>query len=283
LKKYDGLKDLDLLGWHRQISIRNWIDYVLFTDLDEEREILYKHESPQAWAEKHNHPVLKWIERIKCNPIIESDDEHEGFELQKSCLKYPFDTYSVTSTPAYFMHYLGADELLSDVWKCCDILNEEMEVTPKQFELMETPYDLLLKNRGNKLGYACIVETENYAHLTVDLTATDEQIKEDFSHWLTEYKKAIGYKPTKINFTKDHLSKWVEQRLLPCFDLMLISKIEGKYITQEKLTEIILKDDTEGGNEGKLRKTRMKNAEWLMQKETLFAIETQLNSLPPKG
>ena len=32
LRNYDKLKDLDLLGWHRQISIRNWIEFELFSD-----------------------------------------------------------------------------------------------------------------------------------------------------------------------------------------------------------------------------------------------------------
>ena len=73
-----------------------------------------------------------------------------------------------------------------------------------------------------------------------------------------------------------------EQRLLPCFDLMLVAKFEGEKITDEKMAELIFKDDEDAGNEGQLRKTRMKNAKWLMQDETLFVIQAQLNSMSPK-
>jgi hypothetical protein len=223
--------------------------------------------------------ILKWIERIKNNPIIESSIEYEGFEFKKlSCLEYPFDTHSVKSTPAFSMRFLGTDELLSDVWNCCDILMEEMIVTPEQAKLMETPYDLLCKDRGNNKGYTCIVETEGYAHLTVDLSVTNAKIREDFKHWLTEYKKTIKYESTKTIFAKNDLSRWVDQRLLPCFDLVLIAKIEDKWLTIDKLAEYLFGDDPQSASDSNIRKTTKTNAEELMQDETLFAIQTQLNS-----
>ena len=277
LKKYDGLSGLDLLGWHRQISIRNLINHTLFSEIAlENREIL----PPDEWAEENNLPmILKWIERIKRNPIIESSIEYEGFEVKKlSCLEYPFDTHSVKSTPAYSMHFLGTDELLSDVWNCCDILMEERIVTSEQYELMETPYDLLCKNRRNNQGYTSIVETEGYAHLIVDLSVTDEQIRKDFKHWLAEYKKTIKYESTKTIFTEIHLSSWVDDRLLPCFDLLLIAKIEDKWLTNDKLAEYLFNDDPQSASDSNIRKTTKTNAEELMQDETLFAIQTQLNS-----
>ena len=277
LKNYDGLSGLDLLGWHRQISIRNLINHILFSEIAEEtRDLL----TPEEWAERiNNSKILKLIERIKHNPIIESCDEYEGFEVKElSCLEYPFDTHSVKSTPASSMHFLGTDELLSDVWNCCDILMEEMIVTSEQAKLMETPYDLLCKDRGNNKGYTCIVETEGYAHLTVDLSVTNAKIREDFKHWLTEYKKTIKYESTKTIFAKNDLSRWVDQRLLPCFDLVLIAKIEDKWLTIDKLAEYLFEDNPDEGSDEKVRITRKTNAEELMQDETLFAIQTQLNS-----
>ena len=183
LRNYDKLKDLDLLGWHRQISIRNWIEFELFSDeaRDEElledimlsncpellddwkkiddkslnksellAELLLKEESEmKKLLDVLKAPALRWIERIKNKPIIESEDgigldgEYERYKAQASNLKYPFNTYSVISTPARSIRFLANDNRLSDVWKCCDYLLEEGEIDRKQSELLDTPFDLL--------------------------------------------------------------------------------------------------------------------------------------------
>jgi len=61
----------------------------------------------------------------------------------------------------------------------------------------------------------------------------------DFRHWLTEYRKAIGCESKKKNFTDKNLSEWVQWRLLPYIDLMLVANFEKKTMTQANAAWLI--------------------------------------------
>jgi hypothetical protein len=253
LKNYQGLKDLDLYGWYRQLAIRERIKSILLSDGDilkiegkglnnfegiellealSERKLLAGIE----WEARYAEPALRWVERIKSHPILDLNDLNE----ETSGLKYPFNTYSVTSIPAWDFYLIVNDGDLSKVWRTCDNLYNEGEVTEEQGKLIGAPYDLLAIEDG-------ILGSNGLAHVTVDLTATDEQIKEDFCHWLTEYRKVINFGPKnkKQNkfFTREDLSHWEEERLLPYIDLWLITKVEGKRITYPDRAKLIFNDE----------------------------------------
>ena len=251
LNNYEGLKDLDLYGWYQQLAIRDRIKSILLSyddilgiegeDLNDFEEmqiyeaVSYREilDSDGDWEELYAAPTLRWIEQIKHNPIIDLDDSKK-YKLHKSDLKYPFNTYSIISTPAYIIYLLAADDQLRNVWKICNILYKDMEeVTKKQTELIKTPYDLLSIDEG-------ILENKGLAHVTVDLTATDEQIKKDFSHWLSEYRKATNFRSNKGIFTKKDLSDWCRERLLPYIDLKLIASIEGKKYTTPRWRNLFI-------------------------------------------
>ncbi len=292
LKNYDGLKDLDLYGWHQQLAIRGKIKSVLLSydaikDIEgkylsdvekmeiyeavEERELLGTY---GEWEEVYAAPALRWVERIKNNPIIDLDYENK-YESHGSDLKYPFNTHSVTSTPAHIIYLLAADEQLDNVWQYCDILYEDGEVTEKQGELIETPYDLLSIEQES-------IENIGLAHVTVDLTASDEQIKLDFCHWLSKYREATKFGSKKKYFTNNDLAEWVCKRLLPYIDLMLIAKIEGKRIYNSTMANLIYSDKPLLDFTDKTRRTTQSKAIKLLQNKTLTAIEAQLHSMPQK-
>lgn len=109
----------------------------------------------------------------------------------------------------------------------------------------------------------------------IDLSASDEQVRNDFEKWLKDYRKNTEHKhePVKKNFTDKDMSKWVEYRVLPYLDLMLVAKYEGKKIRQKKIVELIFPDYVELD---KLRKTIKPEAERLMKYKTLSAIAAQI-------
>ena len=109
----------------------------------------------------------------------------------------------------------------------------------------------------------------------MDLTATPKQIMSDFSHWLTEYKRKTGYEQERY-FTKLHLSRLVQHRVLQYIDLMLVAKVEGREIDPKKATKVIYAGKKHVPD-GKLKRTTEDWAKWLMRKETLFAIKAQLD------
>lgn len=81
------------------------------------------------------------------------------------------------------------------------------------------------------------IDLEPSAHVVINLSASDEQIKNDFSHWLTHYRQAINYQHLKMLFTQADFEYWVEYGVIPYLDLVLIAKIEDKKITQNKMAQ----------------------------------------------
>lgn len=159
----------------------------------------------------------------------------------------------------------GVDESLQDVWDRCE--EYDGYINPVRDAPIYAPYDFLLQQNG--------FDYENETNVTIDLTATDEQILSDFQHWLTEYRKATGYQSNKTNFTDKDLADWRKYQVLPYIDLTLSRDIEGKRMTQTKIASLIFNgiDDPVGA----LRTTK-KKAEWLLKCETLATIEAQLSS-----
>lgn len=260
LNNYQGLSELDLFGWERQISVRSWVHFLLFsTETKKEREIALSSESMKEFLARYDDSALRWTERIKANPILEPYKYHEWHKWRESSLKYPFNTFSVMSTTAIWCWYSGRDDRFNDVWDCCELENTS-DVTEEQQALIETPYNLLCKNRG--------INTENLTNVSIDLAATDEQIKQDFCHWLSEYRKAIGYESNKKNFSDKNLAEWVQWRLLPYLDLLFVAAIEEKTLTQPKMARLIFSDEYDVDIVDRLRRTTKPKAEWLMREET---------------
>lgn len=100
----------------------------------------------------------------------------------------------------------------------------------KYSEIAYTPHDFHIKQHSH-------FDLEPSAHVVINLSASDEQIKNDFSHWLTHYRQAINYQHLKMLFTQADFEYWVEYGVIPYLDLVLIAKIEDKKITQNKMAQ----------------------------------------------
>ena len=197
LKNYEGLSGLDLSSWHWQLEIRRLLNDLSSLSSDKE------------WLKDEG--VLHWIDCIKNNPILDDDNSYWG-RWRESYSAYPFNTYSVYSTPALYAYGFRETPGLVDFVtsrKVCDAIEQGIPIY--------TPYDFV--NGESGVGV-------DFTNVTVDLTATDDRIKQDFSHWLTEYRKATGYTFKKeIPALKNKLAielnikDWIKFRLLPYIDL----------------------------------------------------------------
>lgn len=268
LDKYDGLNDLDLFGWYSLINTRYWI-HNCFNDLFYDP---YCNDSDKA-------KILNRInECIKENPIeAGSNVDREQWRIENyGELKYPFNTYSVQSATASDMNYMGTHELLDDVWRTIEA--EDDCPTEQGLKLMMTPYDILLRDyQREHTHWSQYADT---AHIRIDLSATDEQIKKDFNHWLSEYRKVVGYESRDKKFTEKNLGDWIKWRLLPYIDLTFIAKFEEKDITHVKAAGLIFPDEYDTDRVERIRRTTKPKSEWLMSNETISAIELQIASLP---
>lgn len=284
LKKYEELKELDLYGWERQISARQGIKTFLSI-------------STQLAA--------RLFEDIKVCPIIEESDgrgrERWG-KWRKSDVNHPYNTNSVFSIPAESLKLFSDSPRLK--FPNHVLLNSPNNYSYREkAKLSEAPPDLSSQNinRANfqwpitptplmrvespELPYdtptiggdrgRCL----NTTAVMIDLSASDEQIKKDFDHWLSEFRKAV--KCTAGNFTKEiALAGWVQKKLLPYIDLMLAAELDGLTLGHVQAANLIFPGLSDIDN--KIRRTTKPWADWLMKEETLFAIQAQLRSMTPE-
>lgn len=274
LKNYNKLNELDLRGWYCQLLMRYHIKFFIEDEFEYQDEDLYWNEDEIEDEIKDRYKFAKkWLELIKIRPIITEDDWDLDLWYKKDP-RYPFNTFSVESTRAHdFWSVVGDCEDneggLKNVWKCCELY--DLKTTSKYHEIANTPFDVICKEKGFNISLS---------NVTVDLTASDEQIMSDFRHWLTEYRKVMGYESKKNNFTNRHLLEWVKYRLLPYIDLTLIAELKGKTIPQAKMANLLFGDWEEKPVNivERLRKVTAPKAEWLLDESTLRVIEVQLSA-----
>ena len=247
LKNYEKLNELDFWGWEKQLSKRCRVRD------DKERAVFS-------------------LKEIKINPIVEYRTPLSDYKAWKQsgsndndAAMYahfsenykpwwhdpairPFNTYSIMSTPALYAWHHKDDDKPS----------------------------LVTMNLAATGGYHGL--DDRLGNITIDLTATDKQIKSDFSRWLTEYRKTIDYESYKTNFTDKDLSNWVKWRLLPYIDLTLVAAIEKKTITTVEIGKLIYPDTERHFVDitERMRKTVIPKANWLFRNETLQALRAQI-------
>jgi hypothetical protein len=246
LKNYEKLNELDLSGWYRQIALRGGLLTGSYT-----KEL-----------------IADVIAFIKEDPINEHWD-HDVTEWRQTYLKYPFNTFSVYSLQAKYCWFVSQHEYLEDVWESCAQVCDGL-ATDLQTELIDTPIDILEEERG---------EWGGIAHAAIDLTASDEQIMTDFKQWLSKFRAVIDFSPAnKKYFSDKNLADWVQWRLLPYFDLMIVANAEGCVLTQAKAARLIFNDEYDIDIVDRLRRTTKPKTEWLFAGRTIEAISIQIHA-----
>lgn len=172
------------------------------------------------------------------------------------------------SLQAKYCWYVVQEESLEDVWESC-IQTCDGLPTDQQKELIDTPIDLLFQER---------YEWNGVAHAAIDLSATDQQIMNDFQKWLTNSRKVLSCKSNKTNFSDKNLSDWVQWRLLPYIDLMIVTNAEKCVLTQAKAARLIFNDEFDVDIVDRLRRTTKPKAEWLLSGNTVEAIGIQIHA-----
>jgi Family of unknown function (DUF6387) len=240
LKNYEALHSFSIEDWACVIEAR----------------VFYIEEYEKRGAE----PFYDWhyLEEIKQNPIINSAGNSyadDWFRVSineevhgRDYMSNSFSTLSVDSLKNYQAWKMVSDPPHTNrkFWELRDEWNKLWEEdTENQEYLLEAghaPYDFHYKHYLN-LDYM-----PSEAHVVIDMNAPDEQIEKDFSHWLKNYRKVADYRvpEKKIHeklFTQKTFDFWIRYGLIPYLDLVLVAKVEGKEITQEKLGELIFPDD----------------------------------------
>ena len=113
------------------------------------------------------------------------------------------------------------------------------------------------------------------ALLSIDLDATDEQLKEDFSLWLSQQRAINNQEYRRKKFASKDINKWIKYRILPYLDLTLISDWEGNSLTQNKLGRMIFPNEFDIDLTERIRRSVKPIADSLLSFEAMQALYFQ--------
>lgn len=117
-----------------------------------------------------------------------------------------------------------------------------------------------------------------FAFAWVDLEASDEQIKAEFSRWLVRERERRNVPAVRKNFNESDFQGFYESAVLPYLDLMFWATLENVKINQYVIAQAIFADayapESEVDPLGRLKTTK-KKADYLMKYDTLRRLELQ--------
>ncbi len=117
-----------------------------------------------------------------------------------------------------------------------------------------------------------------FAFAWVDLEASDEQIKAEFSCWLIRERERRNVPAVRKNFNESDFQGFYESAVLPYLDLMFWATLEKVKINQYVIAQAIFADayapESEVDPLGRLKTTK-KKADYLMKYDTLRRLELQ--------
>ena len=89
------------------------------------------------------------------------------------------------------------------------------------------------------------------AHVAVVLDAPEEKILDDFKAWLKGWRAQAGF-VNEMEYEKGP-ETWLEERIVPYFDLQLVACIRGEKLTKQLLAKTIFPDVNEDKLDKKMR------------------------------
>jgi hypothetical protein len=265
LKNYAALKTMSLEGWIYQLEMRSHFDMELNNrPADPNDESAYMPE------------IVKELKKGVFDVPSEGNYFHDRHKWRSEAVLNgsSFSTVLVSGLTAGDIWTMVDDDDLSTVWPACKQVSDSRlnnDLDPAMVAVSNTPIDLLIET------------FPNLAHIVVNLSATDEQIKKDFGFWLEQYREASGYPPHKKLFTQLDFDHWVKFGAIQYLDLMLMAKIEGKKITQNQLANLIFPDEQDVDTVERIRKVTKPTAESLIKSEIHDALSTQLADQNVRG
>jgi hypothetical protein len=171
--------------------------------------------------------------------------------------KFPFNTKSVCSMTNYniFRDFRNMDDAV--IAACVELDNsihrsfdkdESNHIDEDAHFIAHHPYDICRNYTAT--------QQQRSAVICINLMASEDQIRDDFNHWLINYrkhleisgrKKPLTKKDIKIGnlnqkekpFTQKDFDSWVEYKVIPYLDLTLLAEYEGKKITQDKMSKLL--------------------------------------------
>lgn len=274
LANYDQFKTMSLEEWGQQIEVRRSI---YLTELDRPEYCDYASECD---FDEQEECLLSRATELKSGVLI-NIPSHFSFHREKIVDAimngYSFATASVNSLSSSDLLGMANNQSLNPVWNACknmqgDFFSKE-DPDDNYQKIANTPHDFNILTHSNYESKA------HKAHVVINLLASDDQIKKDFKHWLTNYRatlnifnheeKYIPYTKQKF-FSKTLTNYWLEFNVIPYIDLILIAKIERKKKpTFEEMGKLLFPSEFDIELEGRVRQVTQVAANQLLSKDEI--------------
>ncbi|MCX4156643.1 MULTISPECIES: DUF6387 family protein [Paraburkholderia] len=75
-----------------------------------------------------------------------------------------------------------------------------------------------------------------YAHLQIDLHATDKVLEEDFGRWLKAWKAQVPIQKPLKNLLQQKAASWGARGVVPYFDMQMLARLRDKQIPRPVVT-----------------------------------------------
>jgi hypothetical protein len=211
-------------------------------------------ESVRIYGSRKNNPHFGWYEKQQA--------PHRVIEVQKSNL------YSKTgairdATYLEAMLDIVRHENFHEIVEGLNILNETKDV----FELTQKKEGKNILREREKIIKKFDFPIKHWflPYLRINLNASDEQLIENFSHWLALMRAGDT---GSVRIKKKDFDDWIIAKALPYFDLLNIAKLDGVRITNHLIGDLLFPDEFEVDLSERIRKVTKPKT------KTMFALET---------
>ncbi|MFA9439974.1 DUF6387 family protein [Uliginosibacterium sp. sgz301328] len=263
ISKYDACKRWGVLEWHRAI------EYRVFLSAD------WKKSTKREFD-------IEDVENIYVN--------YKGHV--ENLIKKPFCKYTVHSvgtkrlvrdyTVADLFESLDDERITSSSW--VDKFNSWNAMdyfTRYEIEGSRELVNLIEKMPTWKMMQDVYGPTRS-ATITINMSGDDEAIKKEFSAWLKTTREEMNLKKPLGGINEFTFSDWHNDRVLPCFDLLLYQEIHNGHFKLSELNDALFPNDKwpnkSWHDENRLRRTVMPNALKVVSATTASALEKELNT-----
>lgn len=216
LGKYDDAKRLIPIEWADQIEFRRHIERLLRAQKRDDGQLLNADEQLG----------------LLFNQLLESPLSHHGYSV-----KSPGDVRQAAQRTVFAVSVFDLRNLLSEI-ECMGgaQMGQGEGLMPDIEKLSVDSY----------FTDSEVTLLADYAHVNVDLTGTNDEIKKDFAAWLEDVREARDTANAPIPsllISKKKRDGWCKDALLPYKDIELLALWTGNTIINEQHIELIRKDD----------------------------------------
>lgn len=154
------------------------------------------------------------------------------------------------------------------------------EARKQATKLIETPVNQVAKAAESQHSHWLKTICGRYDRIsaTVDITAPDEVLIEDFRVWLTQARRQLSKVPSTGKSTRKQFKKWSDYQILPYLDLSIWALLEGITITHRLMGEAIFPSEDEVDTTEKVRQTVAPLAEKLVSTEGIYSLAAQVQA-----